>query len=77
MSEYLLRKVKGHYSIAKFDSSDSPVDVYTFYPRGCSCPAGRRGCKHQKILKEWQKLKEQPGFVFNDEAVVIGVLAVT
>lgn len=76
MSEYLVRKGKLFYEIAKFEDSDSPTDVYTFYARGCSCPARGASCKHSRILNTWKKMKEPVGTVFNDNAEVINTLYV-
>lgn len=77
MSQYLLRKAKGTYELAKFEDSDSPTAVYRFSYRGCSCPAGRRSCKHNKILKTWQSLGEPTGYVFDDTANHIGTINVS
>jgi hypothetical protein len=74
VSQYLLRKGKHFYEIAKFEDSDSPTAVYLFTKRGCGCPAGRRDCKHTKILKAWQQAGEVIGFVYNDEASHIASL---
>ena len=76
MSQYVIRKGKLFYELAKFEDSDSPTALYVFTQRGCSCPAGRRGCKHNKILKAWQQAGEVAGFVYNDEATQIGTLQV-
>lgn len=76
MSQYLLRKGTHFYELAKFEDSDSSTAVYKFTKRGCSCPAGRRGCKHTKILAAWQKAGEIAGFVYNDEAQHIGTIPV-
>lgn len=77
MSEYLLRKGSMFYEVAKFENSDSPTAVYRFTQRGCSCPAGRRGCKHTKIMKAWKSAGEPLGFVYDDEANHVGTLHVT
>ncbi len=77
MSQYVLRKGTHFYEIAKFEDSDSPTAVYIFTKRGCSCPAGRRSCKHTSILKEWQKTGEVAGTVYNDLAEVTAILAVS
>lgn len=69
MAQYLLRKAF-YYEIAKFEDSDSPIAVYRFTPRGCSCPAGRRGCKHVKILNAWKTAGAVAGAVYNDEAIL-------
>lgn len=76
MAQYLLRKVIHFYELAKFEDSDDSTAVYKFTKRGCTCPAGRRGCKHTKILTAWQKAGEVAGFVYNDEAAHIGTLNV-
>jgi hypothetical protein len=76
MPEYILRKGLTFYEVAKFEDSDSPTAVYKFTQRGCTCPAGRRGCKHTKILKAWKTAKEPLGFVYNDDAKHIGTLHV-
>lgn len=76
MSQYIFRKGKLYYEVAKFEDSDFPTALYKFTERGCSCPAGRRNCKHSKILKTWQTAGEPLGFVYNDEAQHIGTLHV-
>jgi hypothetical protein len=76
MSQYLLRKVKTIYELAKFEDSDSPTAVYHISNRGCTCPAGRRSCKHTKIIKVWKAMGEPKGYVFDDESKHIGTLLV-
>jgi hypothetical protein len=76
MAQYLVRKGKINYEMAKFEDSDSPTAIYSFYERGCSCPSRSRSCKHHKILKEWKKAGEPLGVVYNDEAEIIGMLSV-
>lgn len=72
MSEYLLRKGKYFYELAKFEDSSEPISVYLFTSRGCSCPSRYRNCKHVKILNAWKQSGEVPGLVYNDSASVIG-----
>lgn len=76
MAEYLLRKGKRFYEIAKFEDSDEPTAVYSFTTRGCSCPSWGRTCKHDSILKAWKKAGEVPGVVYNDKAQVVTQLYV-
>lgn len=76
MAQYLVRKGKIFYEMAKFEDSDSPTSVYLFTPRGCSCPSYSSSCKHTKILKAWKKAGEIPGTVYDDTANVLGVLNV-
>jgi hypothetical protein len=76
MAQYLLRKGKHFYELAKFEDSDAPTALYSFTKRGCTCPAGRRGCKHTKIMISWKALGEPAGYVFDDEANHIGTLNV-
>lgn len=76
MSQYVIRKGRLFYELAKFEDSDSPTTVYIFTKRGCSCPAGRRSCKHTKILKAWQQAGEKAGIVYDDEANQLTVLQV-
>ena len=76
MAQYVLRKVKTVYEITKFEDSDYPTATYRFTNRGCNCPASRRSCKHVKIMSTWKALGEPIGYVFDDEAVHIGTLAV-
>jgi hypothetical protein len=71
MPQYMVRKGKIGYEIAKFDDTDTPVDVYTVGYRGCSCPARSKSCKHVKILKAWLKTSEE-GVVYDDAANNIG-----
>jgi hypothetical protein len=76
MAQYLLRKVRNNYELAKFEDSDAPTAVYRFSNRGCSCPASSRNCKHVKIKNMWKTLGEPSGYVFDDEAKHIGTLVV-
>jgi hypothetical protein len=76
MAQYLLRKVKTTYELAKFEDSDLPTAVYRFSNRGCSCPSGYRSCKHVKIKNTWKALGEPFGYVFDDDANHIGTLVV-
>lgn len=66
MSQYIMRKGRLFYEIAKFEDSDSPTAVYLFTKRGCNCPASRNSCKHSKILKSWQQSGEILGAVYDD-----------
>lgn len=75
MAQYLLRKGEYFDELAKFEDSDAPTALYKFTKRGCSCPAGRRGCKHVKILNTWKTAGSPAGFVYNDEAEHIGTLS--
>lgn len=77
MAQYLLRKANLFYELAKFEDSDVPTAIYKFTNRGCTCPAGRRGCKHTKIMEAWKGLNEPVGFVFDDDAKHIGTLLVS
>jgi hypothetical protein len=74
MAQYLVRKGKLNYELAKFDDSADVLKVYTMYSRGCSCPSRARSCKHSKILTAWEKANKQPGLVFDDDANIIGNL---
>jgi hypothetical protein len=76
MAQYILRKGKQFYELAKFEDSDDSTAVYKFTQRGCTCPAGRRSCKHTKILTAWKLAGEIAGFVYDDEANHIGTLNV-
>lgn len=72
MSQYLLRKGKQFYELAKFEDSDEPTAVYKFTARGCSCPSRYTNCKHIKILNAWKQAKEPVGAVYDDSASIIG-----
>lgn len=76
MAQYLARKNKLFYEVAKFDDSDDAVAVYKFTARGCTCPSGRRGCKHVAILNTWKASGEVPGAVYNDSAELVSHLNV-
>jgi hypothetical protein len=76
MAEYLLRKGKLFYELAKFEDSAEPTAIYVFTKRGCSCPSRYSSCKHSKILKAWKEQKELPGIVYDDNANIIGRLEV-
>jgi len=72
MPQYIVRKGKYNYEVAKFDDSREPIDVYTFNQRGCGCPARTRSCKHIRIVKAWEKADKKLGLVFDDNAQIIG-----
>ena len=72
MAEYLLRKGKVFYELAKFEDTSEPTSLYKFTERGCSCPSRTRACKHTKILTAWKEAKEPWGAVYNDDAELIG-----
>jgi hypothetical protein len=76
MAQYVLRKGTHFYELAKFEDSDDSTAVYKFTKRGCTCPAGRRSCKHVKILEAWKASGEVSGFVYDDNAIHIGTLNV-
>lgn len=73
MSDYLLRK-KGinRYAIAKFEDSDSPIDVYNITSGKCSCPSRYANCKHSKLLKIWKQKEEPLGVIYDDLGNVTG-----
>ena len=71
MPQYMVREGKYGHEIAKFDDSNTPLDVYTINSRGCSCPARSRSCKHTLILSAWRSSTLE-GIVFDDDAQEIG-----
>ena len=71
MPQYMVREGKYGHEIAKFDDSNTPLDVYTINSRGCSCPARSRSCKHTRILRAWRNSTLE-GMVFDDDAQDIG-----
>lgn len=71
MPQYMIRKGRYGHEIAKFDDSNTSLDVYTINSRGCSCPARSRSCKHTRILTAWKKSNVE-GIVFDDDAQEIG-----
>ena len=71
MPQYMVRKGRYGHEIAKFDDSNTSLDVYTINSRGCSCPARSRSCKHTRILTAWKKNNVE-GIVFDDNAQKIG-----
>ena len=71
MPQYMVREGKYGHEIAKFDDSNTPLDVYTINSRGCSCPARSRSCKHTRILRAWRSSTLE-GMVFDDDAQEIG-----
>ena len=72
MPQYIVRQGRWSNEVAKFDDSREPIVVYTFYQRGCGCPARTRSCKHIRIVKAWEKADKQLGLVFDDNANIIG-----
>jgi hypothetical protein len=74
MAQYLVRKGKFNYEIAKFDDSSSPTEVYLFSQRGCGCPARSKSCKHTRIVTAWTKAGRPVGAVYDDSANLINTL---
>jgi len=74
MSEYLVRRAKYGYEVAKFEESSYPIDVYSISGSRCFCPARTRSCKHMKIFKAWERNGSQPGEVYDDTAKIINRL---
>jgi hypothetical protein len=77
MPQYIFRKNKTSYDLAKFDDSDTPIDVYNISSKGCNCPSRYRSCKHTKMLAEWEKIGAIPGIVYDDNMEIIGRLNVS
>lgn len=77
MAQYIFRKTKVNYELAKFEDSDTPTDVYSISDRGCNCPSRYRACKHTKMLSEWKKAGAMPGIVYDDNLKIIGKLNVS
>lgn len=75
--QYIIRRNKYNYEIAKFDDSSSPISVYTINHGKCDCPAWGYSCKHTRILNQWIKAGSPVGKVYDDEANVIGSLFTT
>ena len=71
MPQYMVREGRYGHEVAKFDESNTSLDVYTINSRGCSCPARSRSCKHTRILTAWKKTNVE-GIVFDDNAQRIG-----
>ena len=72
MAQYIIRRGKFNHEVAKFDDTDTPVEVYQFYARGCGCPARTRSCKHARILGKWKRAGTPEGVVYDDDAQAIG-----
>ena len=72
MAQYIIRRGKFNHEMAKFDDTDTPVEVYQFYSRGCGCPARTRSCKHTRILSKWKRAGTPEGIVYDDDAQAIG-----
>lgn len=77
MAQYVIRKNKIDYELAKFEDTDTPIDVYTVSNRGCNCPSRYKSCKHTKIVNTWKSSGEPIGVVYDDSADVIGRLHVS
>ena len=71
MAEYLVRRNKYAYEVAKFEDSSLPVGVYPISGSRCFCPARTRSCKHMKIFKAWERGGSQVGEVYDDNAKII------
>ncbi len=74
MANYVLRKGKFSYEIAKFEESSYPADVYRISDRKCYCPSRYNTCKHLKIFKSWESDNYSIGSVYNDQAKKVGEL---
>jgi len=72
MAQYIIRRGKFNYEVAKFDDTDTPLEIYQFYSRGCGCPARTRSCKHTRILNKWKRAGTPKGMVYNDDGQAIG-----
>ena len=72
MAQYIIRRGKFNDEVAKFDDTDTPLEVYQFYSRGCACPARTRSCKHTRILNKWRRAGRPEGMVYNDDGQAIG-----
>ena len=75
--QYIIRRNKLDYEIAKFDDTSVPVSIYHINFRGCSCPSRSRSCKHTRILNVWKRAGSPLGAVYDDEANNIGSLFAT
>ena len=71
MANYLVRKGKFTYEVAKFEESNTPVGVYRITDSRCDCPARTRSCKHLSILKAWQSAGKVEGDILSDEAKIV------
>jgi len=74
MADYLVRRTKNAFEVAKFEESSYPLNVYTVTGSRCYCPARTRSCKHMKIFKAWERNGSNLGEVYNDSAEVINRL---
>lgn len=72
MANYLVRKGKFTYEVAKFEESNVPSSVYRITSSRCDCPARTRSCKHISILKAWESSGKVEGSIISDEAKVVG-----
>ena len=72
MANYLVRKGKFTYEVAKFEESNTPVGVYRITSSRCDCPARTRKCKHISILKAWESAGKVEGSIISDDARVVG-----
>ena len=71
MAEYLVRRVKYGYEVAKFEESNHPVGVYHVSGSRCFCPARTRSCKHMKIFKAWERNGSNHAEVYDDNAKLL------
>ena len=72
MAQYIIRKGRLRYEVAKFDDSSTPLDIYSISDRWCNCPARSRICKHTRMVKAWQNNGSLLGEVYDDNLNVIG-----
>ena len=74
MAEYLVRRVKYGYEVAKFEESSYPVGVYHVSGSRCFCPARTRSCKHIKIFKAWERNGSVSGEVYDEKGTLVNNL---
>lgn len=74
MTNYLVRRAKYGYEVAKFEESSYPVDVYRVSGSRCYCPARTRSCKHMKIFKAWERNGSTPGDVYDEKGTLVNNL---
>lgn len=74
MANYLVRKGKFTYEVAKFEESNTPSGLYSITSNRCDCPARTRSCKHVRMVDAWKKEGQVEGAILSDEAKIVGNL---
>jgi len=71
MAQYLVGRNRYGHTIAKFEDSTQPLNVYSISNTRCRCPARTKSCKHLTIFRSWEKNGSKIGDVLDDSGTII------